>query len=402
MVVVAAVQRRGLLGPALGWAPLRWIGLRSYAIYLWHWPIFVLTRDGADLRFDGWWPLTLRLTLTLFLAEVSYRFVETPIRRGALGRAWAGLRTRSRAGRWRGAARRGAFALPAAGATLALGLAVAMAEPPDQVSVDEPATPAPPPPPSRAGAAPPALDDFAQAAERPTVSAAAAYVTLRAEPQFGPIGDLGAPRADAEVIVAAPPERAAADVPPIDANADDAADASLLVSDLDPSAPAGQAVARPSSPMQVAAIGDSVMLGAADTLTGAFEAIGMDAAVGRQLDPAIGLLRSYRDSGSLGSVVLLHLGNNGTITADQFDQIMDILSGVERVIFVNVLVPRSWEEPNNAVIAEGVARHAKARLVDWNRIGAGHDDFFRDDGYHLRPKGAQFYAAVLAGAVETS
>ena len=130
VVAAAAVQRRGLLGPALGWAPLRWIGLRSYAIYLWHWPIFVLTRDGADLRFDGWWPLTLRLTLTLFLAEISYRFVETPIRRGALGRAWAGLRMRSRAGRWRGAVRRGAFVLPAACATLALGLAVAMAEPP--------------------------------------------------------------------------------------------------------------------------------------------------------------------------------------------------------------------------------------------------------------------------------
>ena len=70
--------------------PLLWIGRRSYGIYLWHWPIFVLTRPGVDVDVNGWLLLTLRLILTFAVAEVSYRFVEMPVRDGALGRWWAG------------------------------------------------------------------------------------------------------------------------------------------------------------------------------------------------------------------------------------------------------------------------------------------------------------------------
>lgn len=70
--------------------PLLWIGRRSYGIYLWHWPIFVLTRPGVDVDVNGWLLLTLRLILTFAVAEVSYRFVEMPVRNGALGRWWAG------------------------------------------------------------------------------------------------------------------------------------------------------------------------------------------------------------------------------------------------------------------------------------------------------------------------
>jgi peptidoglycan/LPS O-acetylase OafA/YrhL len=70
--------------------PLLWVGRRSYGIYLWHWPIFVLTRPGVDVDVNGWLLLALRLILTFAVAEVSYRFVEMPVRNGALGRWWAG------------------------------------------------------------------------------------------------------------------------------------------------------------------------------------------------------------------------------------------------------------------------------------------------------------------------
>jgi peptidoglycan/LPS O-acetylase OafA/YrhL len=61
---------------------LQWIGKRSYAIYLWHWPIFELTRPDVDVSLSGW-PLTaLRLVLVGIASDLSYRLVEQPFRTG--------------------------------------------------------------------------------------------------------------------------------------------------------------------------------------------------------------------------------------------------------------------------------------------------------------------------------
>jgi peptidoglycan/LPS O-acetylase OafA/YrhL/CubicO group peptidase (beta-lactamase class C family) len=73
--------------------PLRWIGLRSYGIYLWHWPIFMLTRPGVDAP-DTWYVQLLRFGLAIGVAALSYTLVEQPARRGALGRLWRVPRTR--------------------------------------------------------------------------------------------------------------------------------------------------------------------------------------------------------------------------------------------------------------------------------------------------------------------
>ena len=90
MILALVHPATTVLARAFSVAPLLWIGRRSYGIYLWHWPIFVLTRPGVDVDVNGWLLLTLRLILTFAIAEVSYRFVEMPVRDGALGRWWAG------------------------------------------------------------------------------------------------------------------------------------------------------------------------------------------------------------------------------------------------------------------------------------------------------------------------
>jgi hypothetical protein len=79
---------------------------------------------------------------------------------------------------------------------------------------------------------------------------------------------------------------------------------------------------------------------------------------------------------------------------------MRILSGVDRVVFVNVKVPRSWEEPNNEVISEGVERYPNAVLVDWHSASANHPEYFYRDGYHLRPKAQRIYADLISSHLD--
>ena len=96
LVIAAVAHPASRLGPLLGWGALRWIGVRSYGIYLWHFPIIVLTTPrgahGGDALRD-----VLQLAATLAVAALSWRYVEEPVRHGALGRLWR----RARAAGWR-------------------------------------------------------------------------------------------------------------------------------------------------------------------------------------------------------------------------------------------------------------------------------------------------------------
>ena len=94
MAIVAVVNPATWLARVgLGNKALAAIGRRSYGLYLWHWPIYVFTRPGFDLPFGPYETLALRLVLTGLAAELSYRYIEVPIRNGAIGRWLAALRS---------------------------------------------------------------------------------------------------------------------------------------------------------------------------------------------------------------------------------------------------------------------------------------------------------------------
>lgn len=94
VLLIALGSHPGLtIGRYLGVLPLRWIGERSYGMYLWHWPVFQATRPGLDFSLTGFPALVFRLLLTVIIAELSYRFVEMPVRRGSLKRLWARARS---------------------------------------------------------------------------------------------------------------------------------------------------------------------------------------------------------------------------------------------------------------------------------------------------------------------
>jgi peptidoglycan/LPS O-acetylase OafA/YrhL len=362
VVIMACAHPYTHLGASvLGRQPLRWIGLRSYGIYLWHWPVFMITRPQLDVPIEGLPLLALRLAATLVLADLSYRYVETPIRRGALGRAWRelrearGFRRRQLSLAWAG------VAVSVVAVCAALGVAVSQAQEPERPSY------------------------------LPSVRAihteshpVASRTAEKTAPDAGP--PTSAPEGENLTIT----RRSAAAAAAKQGSEKEGGAAQKR------SGSGGATAAAPVGP--VSAVGDSVMLGAAGKLEKDIPNLTViDAEVGMQAYTAVDVLAARRAAGQLGEVVVVHIGNNGVYTAEEFDQTMRELAGVRRVVFVNVNVPRPWEQPNNAVIAEGVQRYPdRAVLVDWYSASVDHPEYFVEDGVHLQIKGQKIYARLIA------
>jgi peptidoglycan/LPS O-acetylase OafA/YrhL len=474
LIAVVVHSRAHLVSALLGWGPLRWVGLRSYGIYLWHWPIFVLTRPQLDVSLSGLPLLIYRLALTGLLAELSYRFVETPIRAGAVGRSWRALREARDVRRQRLGARWVAAIVVSSALFLVLAYSAVTAKPaPVPAYLSTEAINGIVSPVAVLIAVTPTGTPMA-----PTTNLARVTTASKRQLETQPvrttlIPSVRAPKESTRLIVPEPrsmipsttdpmhgldaqvvPFRRITVVPtlakpthtPVQAapymvmaNGPSAAyAASVQVAPViavpvtpipvtptqtsPPSTPTqtpppaeavppesqptpasdGTGSRAPSPDVRITALGDSVMLGAINHLASALGTLDIDASVGRQASKAINILRARRSNGLLGSVVIVHIGNNGILRADQLDEMMGVLADVRRVVLVNVRVPRRWEGPNNATLAEQAARYPNAVLVDWYAASADRSEWLYQDGIHLRPAGAQVYAALIAAAVNAS
>ncbi len=123
LVVAAATHQRSLTGALLGNPVFAWIGTRSYGLYLYHWPIYQIIRKEAGVQLTVA-KFVLAMVITVPITELSYRFIETPIRQGKLGEWWKARRAGTRAGSRNGAIIGGSVAV----LVLATGLSFAMAD----------------------------------------------------------------------------------------------------------------------------------------------------------------------------------------------------------------------------------------------------------------------------------
>jgi peptidoglycan/LPS O-acetylase OafA/YrhL len=366
--IAMATHPGSLVARFLSIGPIVWVGTRSYAIYLWHWPVYVLTRPGIDVPWSPGITLVVRLLITGVLAELSYRLIESPIRNGAVRRWLTRLyrargddrRRRLRTTRW-----------VTAGILLAILVSViGLASARPQAS---------------------AVQRSIEAGQ----SALAATQTSIASPASPP--DQGvAPEASVATV-------STTTIPGATATAASATTAPATTTPASTAAPATVATtAAPVKPIGTIAIGDSVMLGAAPQLKAMLGNDSyIDAHVGRQFREATGMIDSLAASGQLGNTVIVHLGNNGTVDADTVDAVLDRLGNVPKVLVVNVRVDRDWQDSVDAILAARVPAHKNAALVDWYAASDGHPEYFYDDQTHLRPAGAQAYAAMIKSALGT-
>jgi hypothetical protein len=151
----------------------------------------------------------------------------------------------------------------------------------------------------------------------------------------------------------------------------------------------------------VTAIGDSVMLDAQPALEADIPGIDVEAAVSRQWDDGIALAQQLRSEDRLGAIVVIDLGTNGPVSLQQFTDMMNVLSGASRVVFVTVHLPSdyTWANSVNATLEQGVPHYPRDRLADFNKLADENPQWFYSDGVHMPIGGAG--AQAMAGLVKS-
>jgi len=407
IVIAVTVHPQGALNPVLGNRPLVWVGKRSYGLYLYHWPIFVFLRPGIDVPWGRWPTLVVQVVLTVGIAELSYRWIEQPIRR--LGfKPWFAQITEP----LRRVSPQAAFLWPVVAGVFLLGLTIGL--------IQGSSTP----PPAEASVA---LADESMGSEIEIVgdpadiSQVAVGSTDAESPEVGPdaAGAEPAPESleSAESTGSPPgaqaepamPETSTTTPPP--AASDGAAvepepeRSETTTTHAEPvegeatGIPEVAAEPEPPTPGPVM-IGDSVMLGAQPGLVAAIEDVRVDAKVSRQMKQVPDVVEGIRAETALGDIAVVHLGTNGVFSPYHFDAVMIALAEVDHVYFVNAKVPRRWEGSVNESLKAGVELWPNAYLIDWNSAATNHPEYFGKDGVHLTGAGMDAYASLIARAIE--
>lgn len=318
-LVVAVIPADSWFGRLLSWYPLRWIGLRSYGIYLWHMPVVVLLTASGVAVPDAVF-VALVTAVSLVIAAISYRWIEEPFRRNGFRSTIHSLLAPASSGR--------------AGARCAV-LAAGMV----------------------------------------TLLVAVTGVML-APPKYDLQSQIAAGQ---DSVVEAPPNT------------------------LPPPPPPGETPATEEPRVRgtgVSAFGDSVMAAAGTALREKLPGASFDVKIGRQMRDLPDLVKSERDNGQLGSVVVIGLGTNGNFNEGTLESVLREIGPQRQVVLINVHVPKAWQDQVNATLAATPARWPNVSVVDWHAAAQQHPDAFWEDSTHPRsPGGTNLYADLIVKAL---
>lgn len=369
---------------------LRWVGRRSYGLYLWHWPLLVIVASFASDRAAGHdanlLTCTLGLALTFVCAGLSYRFVELPIMR-------VGLRESIRR----------------FGRALFGGLSVATA--PKELLSDDPAAFNVSRVRAVAGLVASVLvagvvtagvtSTFTRIPEKSSIEASIDEgADLIAQSQSDDVtgDDAGSVDQPDGTDGAGTEEQPILDLAAGEAGAFAGLDSSVGKA---PEAVQPQATGEKPKGNKVTVIGDSVTLAAASPLLKSLKGVYVDAEVSRPLSDAPKIMRNLKKKDKLRDFVVISLATNSTARQRQIDDILKI-AGDRKVVFVTGHADRSWIKGTNKLLRKAAKANKNVVVADWNQAIAKHDKELAADGIHPGPQGAKRYAKTIVSALTSA
>ena len=341
-VIYGVLEPESLLGKVLSIYPLKWIGDRSYGIYLWHYPIVLLFSGGKKA---SWWIVLIELVLTFVLSALSYHFIETPVRHGVIGKSIAFVTSRPRTRRERHRAvllLKKMLRISGVTAGIAAAALLCILFVPRENALSN-------------------IDELEKQAE-----AAGKLAKEKAE-QAAAAAGTESPEQETETETA-----------------------KLTDEEL-------------QSRLQLLLIGDSISLGATEEFYAALPNSIVDADVSRYSTESAGIYEGYvNDQGWNGDGVIIALGSNGPMY-DALPTLREKMGPDLPLFVVTARAPyTSWEGSNNEEMKTYVNSTPHTYLVDWYGASEGHPEYFAEDDTHLNTDGAKaFVECIRKTAVDT-
>lgn len=347
VVIAVLAHPASRLGWIMGCKPLRWIGVRSYSLYIWHYPVIILTSPNGITDEVHVLRIIMQLVASFILAALSYKYVEEPLRRGS----FKVMRQTMITSRHRGF--RPVFLIAVIPLILiSIACSSFLSSTPESETVFESTGPQNmkeehKETSNQAGTAKPSVKPNIKEEKEPD------------EPSTLPVVQ------DTNKVEDKIPES----------------------TDI-------------HSGKGITAIGDSVILDAAPFLDKMLPGIVIDGKVGRQMSQAPEVINRLKEQGRLGNRIIIELGTNGSFNKKHLRKVLHSLRDAEQIFLINTRVPRKWQDTVNADIAKVSSEFSNTTIVDWYSASKGKDDYFYKDGVHLKREGAEYYASILVKAME--
>lgn len=335
LVIYAVSGRKTLLSRLLSHPVLKWIGDRSYSIYLWHYPIILLISKGIKA---SWWITLIELVLSVVLAELSYRFIETPIRHGIIGEYLNILRSRPKSRQEKKrqvqVARR-SLKVMAGTFVLTVSLILCMVFVPKKNALDT-------------------------LQKRETKAKETGKMT---EEQLAKQKTKGS-ESDDTICTG------------------DLTDDEILEG------------------LNLLLIGDSIAVDVTDDFYEIFPNSVSDTKIGRITSLGKQVLDSYIDEKKWeGEGVIFASLSNSPINGE-LEAIREKIGKDMPLFLTTVRIPHeTFEDESNSKIKKFVEENDHTYLIDWYAASEGHDEYFDADDTHLLPAGAKAYAKCIKEAV---